>query len=157
MHKQYILLANSQHARYFERNPANHNLTEITDFVHPLSSQPQRIHQAHSSHSSEDNGKGHGRTAHAGTQFEPHTELQDKERHVFAQQLAQFVNTEVYQQRCKDLVLVATAPMIGEITPLLNTTTLKALHQKVTKDFSNFSGVELQRHLDTCIVPHSCS
>ena len=148
MQKTHILIANAQRARYFERNPSNHHLTEITDFVHPVSTLPQRAHQAHRSHSSEDIGKGHGRTAHAGTQFEPHTEVLDKERHVFAQQLAHFLNTEVYQQRCQRLVLVAPSPMLGELQPLLNEGTHKVLHKKITKDFSHWSGVALQQHVD---------
>lgn len=148
MQKTHILIADAQRARYFERHPSNHHLTEITDFVHPISTLPQRTHQAQMSHSSEEIGKGHGRTAHAGTQFEPHTEVQDKERHIFAQQLAHFLNTEVYQQRCQNLVLVAPSPMLGELQPLLSEGTHKVLHHKVTKNFAQFSGVELQHHLD---------
>tara|TARA_R100001143_G_scaffold63226_1_gene69043 strand:- start:634 stop:876 length:243 start_codon:yes stop_codon:yes gene_type:complete len=36
-------------------------------------------------------GKGHGRTAHAGTQFEPHTEVRAKERAEFARQIANYI------------------------------------------------------------------
>ncbi len=152
MKKTHYLVANSQHARYFERHPPNHNLTEITDFVHPLSTLTQRTHQAHTSHVNEEVGKGHGRTAHAGTQFEPRHEVIDKERHVFAQQLAQFVNTEVYQQRCRDLVLVASAPMLGELTPLLSPGVHKVLRQKIAKDYSHLRGRDLESHIEACCV-----
>jgi protein required for attachment to host cells len=148
MQKTHILLANAEHARYFERHPGHHSLTEITDFVHPVSTLPQRIHQAHTSHVNEEIGKGHGRTAHAGTQFEPHTERQDKNRHLFAQQLAEFINTEVYQQRCQDWVLLASAPMLGELAPLLSPGAQHVLRKKIAKDLTSFQGAELQRHIE---------
>jgi protein required for attachment to host cells len=150
MKKIHYLIANSQQARYFEQHLPSHTLTEITDFVHPLSTLTQRTHQAHTNSVAEEVGKGHGRTAHAGTQFEPHTEWQDKERHLFAQQLAQFVNTEVYQQRCRELILVASAPLLGALTPLLSSGTHKVLRQKIAKDYAHLRGRDLEHHIEAC-------
>ena len=151
MHKTHILIANAQRARYFERHLPEHSLTELAGFVHPTSTLPQRSHVAHASHTSEDTGKGHGRTGHAGTQFEPHTEVQDKERRSFARQLADYMNHEVTEKRCTALVLIATAPMLGELQPLLSYEALQVLRKKIAKDFSHFSGVELKRHVDIAL------
>ena len=152
MQKTWILIANAQRARYFERTLPDHTLTELADFVHPTSTLPQRSHLAHASHTSEDTGKGHGRTAHAGTQFEPHTEVQDKERRSFARQLADYINQEVTAKRCTALVLIATAPMLGDLQPLLSYEALHVLRKKVDKDFSHLSGIALQQHIDTVVA-----
>ncbi len=56
-------------------------------------------------------GKGHGRTAHAGTQFEPHTEPHAKERAVFSREIADYINDAVAARRCTALVLIATSPI----------------------------------------------
>ena len=151
MHTTHILIANAQRARYFERHLPDHSLIELADFAHTTSTLPQRTHDLHVSHTSEDTGKGHGRTGHAGTQFEPHTEAQDKERRSFARQLADYINHEVTEKRCAALVLIATAPMLGDMQPLLSYEALQVLRKKISKDFSHFSGVELKRHVDAAL------
>ena len=152
MHTTHILIANAQRARYFERHLPDHSLIELADFAHTTSTLPQRIHQAHASHSIEETGKGHGRTGHAGTQFEPHTEVQDKERRSFARQLADYINHEVTEKRCTLLVLIATAPMLGDMQPLLSYEALQVLRKKISKDFSHFSGIELKRQVETALT-----
>jgi len=151
MQKTCVLIANAQRARYYERQLPDHTLTELADFVHPVSTVTQRTHQLHTNHTTEEIGKGHGRTAHAGTQFEPHTETKDKERRSFARTLADYVNTEVTEKHCTSLVLIATAPMLGDMQPLLSYETLKIMRKKIEKDLLQFNGVELIHHIDNAI------
>ena len=152
MQKIWILIADAQRARYFERNLSDHTLTELADFVHPVSTLPQRTHQTHASHTSEDTGKGHGRTGHAGTQFEPHTETQDKERRNFARQLADYLNTEVAEQRCTALVLIAPAPVLGDVKPLLSHAASKIVHTTIDKDLTHYSGNELKQRVEAAMA-----
>ena len=65
MAKTWILIANAERARCFERHAADHSLTELMDFVHPHSSLNG---QAGGGDLTGAAGKGHGRTGHAGTQ-----------------------------------------------------------------------------------------
>lgn len=65
-----------------------------------------------------DRRKGHGRTGHAGTQFERHTPAQAKERDSFARQLADYLNEGVAAKRCNGLVLIASSPMLVNSGPV---------------------------------------
>ena len=84
MEKTWVLIANAERARCFERHATDHALTELIDFVHPHAS---LIGKAGGSDLTGAAGKGHGRTGHAGTQFEPRTEAHAKERASFARQI----------------------------------------------------------------------
>lgn len=136
MDKTWILIANSERARCFERHASDHSLTELTDFVHPRASL------------TDDDSKGHGRTGHARTQFEPRTEAQDKSRNDFSRQLADYINDAVTGKRCNSMVLIANSPMLGEIKPLLNLDASTALKRSVASDLTQFTGIELRKHLD---------
>ena len=61
----------------------------------------------------------HGRTGHAGTQFEPHTEGHAKERASFAHQLADYLNEEVTGQRCKGLRSSVASDLTSYVGPEL--------------------------------------
>ncbi|MCM2297064.1 host attachment protein [Rhodoferax sp.] len=143
MEKTWILIANGERARCFERHASDHSLTELTDFVFPRT----RL-------TGEDN-KGHGRTGHAGTQFEPHTEAQDKARADFADGLANYLNDAVAAQRCNSLVLIANSPMLGTIKPLLSLAASKALQHSVASDLTQFSGLELKKSIDHALAQPS--
>ena len=109
MEKTWVLIANAERARCFERHAADHSLTELIDFVHPHASLAGKASGGDLTGAA---GKGHGSTGHAGTQFEPHTEAHAKERASFARQLADYINEGVAGQRCNALVLIATSPML---------------------------------------------
>ncbi len=145
MEKTWVLIANAERARCFERHAADHSLTELADFVHP-----------HKNMVSEDSGddptgaagKGHGRTGHAGTQFEPHTEAHAKERGIFARQLADYINEGVAEQRCNGLVLIASSPMLGELRPCLSNAADTVLRSCVSSDLTRYQGVELKERVN---------
>lgn len=140
MDKTWILIANGERARCFERQPVDHSLSELTDFVFPRASLAA------------DDGKGHGRTGHAGTQFEPRTEAQDKSRGSFARQLADYLNDAIATKRCSSLVLIANSPMLGEIKPLLSLDASHALKRSVASDLTHFTGIELKKSVDHALA-----
>lgn len=148
MEKTYVLIADAHRAHCYERQRPGHILVELADFVFP----PTRLTPATDAGDlTGAAGKGHGRTAHAGTQFEPHTELADKERASFAQQLADYLNTAVAEQRCQTLFLIATSPMLGDLKPLLAPATAKALRRTVAKDLTHYTGPELSERVQRAL------
>ena len=138
------MIADAHRARCFERHSADQSLTELADFL-----LPQQRHEglAGAGSLSGAAGKGHGRTGHAGTQFEPHTEAHAKARGDFARQLADYLNQAVAQQTCHELVLIATPPMLGELRPCLSRAAEKILKRCVASDLTHYSGPELKERV----------
>jgi protein required for attachment to host cells len=93
-------------------------------------------------------GKGHGRTGHAGTQFEPKTDAPAKDRLSFARDLSNYINEGVTGHRCGAIVLIASSPMLGELKPLLNSAAGKALRICVASDLTRYQGPELKQRID---------
>lgn len=151
MKKTYLLIADAHRARCFERQDADHALVELADFV---SARMRLANAPPTSDVSGDAGKGHGRTGHAGTQFEPHTEAPDKERTQFAQQLASYLNTAVAEQRCNALALIATSPLLGELKPLLSKAAAQSLQRTVVKDLTHYMGPELLERVNHALAAH---
>lgn len=147
MEKTWVLITNAERARCFERHGKDHTLTELADFVHP-SPQTNIISETSPGDRSGDAGKGHGRTGHAGTQFESHTEPRVKERGIFARQLAGFLNSGVAERRCSGLVLIASSPMLGELRPQLSGDAGKLLRSCVTSDLTRYTGADLKERVD---------
>jgi protein required for attachment to host cells len=149
MEKTWILITNAERARCFERHATDHSLTELTDFVHPYPyPRTNIISETSSGDRSGDADKGHGRTGHAGTQFEPQTEDHAKERGIFARQLADYLNKGVAEQRCNALVLIASSPLMGELRPCLSAAAHKALRRCVVSDLTHYTGPELKERVD---------
>jgi len=148
MQKTWVLIANAERARCFERHATDHSLTELTDFVHPHSS---LTGEAGGGDLTGAAGKGHGRTGHAGTQFEPRTDAHSKERGSFARQLADYLNEGVAAQRCNALVLIATSPMMGELRPCLSSAAEKLVRSSVTSDLTLYQGPELKERVDRAL------
>jgi protein required for attachment to host cells len=144
--KTWILVADAHRARCFEQTALNTPLTELADFVYPHS----RSSEAHADRSG-DVGKGHGRTGHAGTQFEPQTDAGAKERDSFARQLGEHLNRGAAAQRCSSLVLIATSPMLGAIKPHLSSAAAKLIKRSVALDLTRYPGPELQQRVQQAI------
>jgi protein required for attachment to host cells len=148
MEKTWVLIANAARAKCFERHGRDHSLTELADFVHPHVPLSKKTGKGDLTGAA---GKGHGRTAHAGTQFEPHTEAHAKERAIFSRQIADYVNDGVAQQRCTSLVLIATSPMLGELRGCLSDATMKLVHTSSVSDLTSYAGPELKKRIDSVL------
>lgn len=146
MDKTWILIADAHRARCFERHAKDHSLTELADFVSPKTS------IAGGGDLTGAAGKGHGRTAHAGTQFEPHTDVGAKERGSFARQLADYLNDAIAAQRCNALVLIATSTMLGDLKPCLSPAASKALKRSVASDLTHYTGPELKERVNQALA-----
>ena len=140
MDKTWILISDARHARCFARQSADHSLIEQADFLYPYADTGEPV-----------GTKGHGRTGHAGTQFEPHTEVHAKGRHSFGKQLADYLNEGVSGKLCDSLVLIATGPMLGEIKPCLSEAADKVLRRCVASDLTHYTGPELQARVDRAL------
>ncbi|MDP3651869.1 MAG: host attachment protein [Rhodoferax sp.] len=148
METTYVLIADAHRARCYERQLPGHVLVEVADFVFP---QTRSSAETDAGDWTGPADKGHGRTAHAGTQFEPRTEVPDKERANFAQQLATYLNAAVAEQRCHALALIATSPMLGDLKPLLAPAASKALRRTVAKDLTHYTGPELYERVSRAL------
>ncbi len=148
MAKTWILVADARRARFFQREASESTLMELTTFVYP-----QARHSGYTAQGgvSGDAGKGHGRTAHSGKQFEPHTDLRAGERTDFSRQLARYINDGLLAKRFHDLVLIATAPMLGQIRPLLSKAAEVALHSAVAMDLTVYQGEDLHHRIEEAI------
>lgn len=148
MEKTWVLIANAARARCFERHVEDHSLTELIDFVHPDATLASKIGEGNLTGAA---GKGHGRTGHAGTQFEPHTEAHAKERAIFARQIADYINEGVAGQRCNALVLIATSPMLGALSPCLSSASDKLVRSCIVSDLTSYLGSELKKRVDDAL------
>lgn len=149
MDTTWVLVANGERARCFERRTEDHALIELADFVHPQS-HPSSTTDA--GDVSGDAGKGHGRTGHAGTQFEPHTEAHAKERGNFATQLANYLNQGVNDHQCNQLVLMASPALLGELKPRLSVAAAKALQITVASDLTRYTGSDLKERVSQALA-----
>ena len=148
MKKTWILVTNATRARVFERQAADHALIELADFVYPVKNLEDEAAGGDLTGAA---GKGHGRTGHAGTQFEPHIEVKDKARAKFAHQLADYLNQGVTEQRCEALLLIASSPMLGEIKPLLSSAAASVLERAVASDLTRYQHAELQERVERAL------
>lgn len=148
MKKTLVLISDAHRARCFERQAPSHTLTELADFIFP---------QRHISPGggpgdlTAEAGKGHGRTGHAGTQFEPQTDTRSKEQNQFARQLAKYIHETLLARPADDLILIATSPMLGEIKPHLSVVASKALTRCVEGDLTHYTGPELKARVDRAL------
>jgi len=148
MDKTWVLIANSHRARCFERHAPDHALTELADFV---SAQTTALKASGEGDRSGDAGKGHGRTGHAGTQFEPRTGEQAKQRAGFVQQLADYINAAVAAKKCTGLVLIASSAILGRIKPCLSQTSAQALRNSVVSDLTRYQGPDLKERVNRAL------
>jgi protein required for attachment to host cells len=92
-----------------------------------------------------------GRTGHAGTQFEPHTSAQEKERSGFALQLAKYLNEGIAARKCDALVLITTSPMLGELRLHLSDAAQKKLRNCVAGDLTHYEGADLDARVNQAL------
>lgn len=149
MEKTWILVANAHRARCFERDGKDSPLAELADFVEPRS---RVVSDEFGDDPTGEAGKGHGRTAHSGTQFEPHTSEREKERADFAAMIADYLNEAAAAQRCDTLALIASSPMLGALKHRLNPAANKLLKRCISGDFTRLQGNALKDRIDTALA-----
>ena len=145
MKKTWILIANCEKARCFERRNPGRSLTELAGFMHPHTTLAEPTSGADLTGAT---GKVHGRSARAGRQFEPHADWHAKERSDFAQLLADYLNHGVTDQRFDQLVLIAPGPLLGALRPCLSPGADAILCLSIVSDLTQYQGAELKQRID---------
>lgn len=135
----WVLVANAARARCFERNDHNHALRELASFVHPQSRQK-------GSALADDRG-GLVHKGVASTQFQPHTDVHEKEHEAFARELAHHLDDAVLAHRCSGLVLFASSSFLGELRSHLGPSTVPRVKAGIALDLTSYSGAELEQRV----------
>lgn len=148
MANTWILVSNAHRARCFEYDKNKLKFTELADFAYP---QARIVREHDPLVQAGADRKGHGRSAHAGTQLEPRTSNIAKERSHFARQLAEFLNKGVATKSCGRLALIASDRMLGEIRPCLSSAADRALGSCVAGDYTRYQGHDLNQRLEQAL------
>ena len=149
MSKTWILLANSRHARLFERDSRSREFIELADFINP-DDVTMRQMVAGERHGSA--VKGHGPAAHIGTQFEPRTDIDEKACRSFARDVAARLNKGVVNHQCDWVSLIASSQMLGELRALLSDAAMEKLHGSVASDLTRYQGLELRQRISEALA-----
>ena len=56
------------------------------------------------------------------------------------------------EQRCTALVLIAPAPVLGDVKPLLSHAASKIVHTTIDKDLTHYSGNELKQRVEAAMA-----
>ena len=132
----WLLVANSRHAKIFSVTGAHYELAELADFAHPVASQRGDNPTGHISASSK--GTSHG--------MEPQTLPKEKEVQAFAVELAQYLQSEFSQRHFSELTLAAAPEFLGELRSAL-TEKVRAVAKAINKDLTACSDAELSTYL----------
>jgi protein required for attachment to host cells len=131
-----ILVANAQRARFLQHDCEQGGLVEVAGFIYPAASTVT-----------------HASATQRGAPFEAQTAGPVKAYSRFARQLADYLNKAVDKQRCDGVALIATAPMLGAVRPLLSPRAHAKLRCSVDSDFTRYQGVELQQRVQDALGP----
>jgi protein required for attachment to host cells len=144
MDRIWVLVANASRARVYERDPLDARLVESADFVHPQSRQKGQAFEydraGHSEH-------GMGRGSLGRTDYEPPTDVHEREHAKFAHELAQQLGRAVAERRCPGLIVFASNPFFGELKAAFDAATRKALLAAFPSDLTAWERPVLGRRV----------
>lgn len=140
----WVLVANGSRARLFERDPENGAMRELSGYVHPTS----RMKAA-------DLGRdrpGQAMKGVAHTQYQPHTPIDERELHAFAQQLAGELEAAVQDNRLRRWSLIASNPFLGRLRATLAPGAAARLDRHVERDVTSFVGSDLEARVSALLA-----
>jgi len=137
---EWVVVANAARARFFERDPENKAMRELSSFVHPQSRQKGQALDR------DRPGKAQ-KGSTASTAFPPHTDLHQKEHSDFARELAQSLDEAALAHRYPRLAVIASNPFLGELKAQLGAATHKLLQAAVALDLTAYEGAELEQRV----------
>ena len=127
--KTWILVADEAHARLFESERLDGELSEVADFVHPEAHHADRGHRDRLPRAHESVGG----ARHA---IEPRTSAEEKITREFAAELSGFLNEARVAHRYDNLVLMAAPAFLGsvrsELDPQVARMVTHALDKQIT-------------------------
>jgi protein required for attachment to host cells len=83
----------------------------------------------------------------ASTQFQPHTDVHEKEHEAFARELAHHLDDAVLAHRCSGLVLFASSSFLGELRSHLGPSTVPRVKAGIALDLTSYNGAELEQRV----------
>ena len=136
----WVVVANAARARFFERDPENNAMRELSSFVHPQSRQKGQA-LAHDRPGKAQKG------STASTAFPPHTDLHQKEHAEFAHELAHSLEEAALAHSYPRLAILASNPFLGELKAQLGAATQRLLQATVALDLTPHEGAELEHRV----------
>lgn len=141
MKPDWILVANSAHARLLERETGSPTVV-VQSFQHPQSRlKTSDLVTDHAGH--EDTDRSYG-----GSSFQPRTEPKRKEHERFARELADFLEQAAGDGRYRAVMLFASSPFLGELKAELGSATQRLLASTHDMDLTSFGLSELERRIE---------
>lgn len=141
--KNWLVVANAARARVLEKTDEPGVYKHLHDLAHPAS----RMKGMDLGHDRPGHAAGIGH-ATGGTAYPPRTDVRERERDHFAQQLAGLLNAGVASGACAGLVLVASNPFLGHLKGHLGEQALKAVLRSVPSDYTTLPDDALAGRLD---------
>lgn len=136
-----VVVSESSRARIFEMENPNMPLSEIRDMVHPES-------RAHAQELTSDlpgrSFDSHGQGRHA---MEVTIDVKEQESILFAEQLADFINSECSAKRLDRLYLVAPPHFLGLLRKKLGNEAKHHIAKQIGKNLVTLNEVEIRKHL----------
>lgn len=139
MSKTLVLIANAAAARGFSYQ-AKEEFSLVKEFSHPESRQKGSDLVSDRPGRSEGKGGGHGA-------FVPANNPKQIEAERFAYELAEWLDDERKQNRCKQVMLVADPGFLGLINKSLNNQTKQLVFETLDKDYSQVNQRDLPEML----------
>ena len=136
-----VVVAESSRARIFAMENPNIPLTEIRDMVHPES-------RAHAQELTSDlpgrSFDSHGQGRHA---MEVNVDVKEQESILFAEQLADFINSECSGQKADKLYIAAAPHFLGLLRKKLDDATKRHIVRQIDKNLVTMDEAEIRDHL----------
>jgi protein required for attachment to host cells len=140
--KNWLIVANSSKARFLEEPDTPGAYVHVADLVHTQSRQKgSDLETAAPGHVQ---GGAHGSGS---SSYDHRTDVRERERDRFAQQVAVALNAAIAAGHCAGVVLVASNPFLGHVKSHLSEQARKALLRCVASDYTALHDAELAQRL----------
>ncbi len=133
----WVLVANASRARILERPRASS----------PLLLREERTHPAGRLHPLEQERTPHGQTLAGRSGLALRTPVRQRERHVFAHELAALLRTHCLAHDIGDLAVYASSPFLGDLTHSLDSALVRRLKVRQAVDLTSWSLPRIEARL----------
>ena len=144
--RSWIVIADGAHARILENTGPGQGLTPLPE---------EEMHQPHKPSRELDAdrpGRSHDRMGPQRHAMEPPTDAHREEKHRFAVELAELLNTAARLKSYDRLVLVAPAKTLGDLRQALDKDAAAKVDGELSKDLTPIPDHELADHLGEVIA-----
>ncbi len=139
----WIAVVNGRQAHFYTKGPEK----RLGDLNHTLTALPVRT----TNEARKSLGRVHDRFGPARHIAEPHTEDKEQERHLFAQQVADYLQASLAEKQYDRLIMVAPPKTLGVLRKLLSAPVKGVIALELDKDFIHLSPEQIQKHLEKIV------